>query len=105
MRSASTSAQRGSTTGSTRRTACSACRSGGRATRGEGFFQLGTAALLRGDLEQAYSLYDRARPLLAEGTLQRAQVDSTLDELEPLVRDRARERAESNKRRGMAPYH
>ncbi len=73
--------------------------------QGQGFFQLGTAALLRGDLEQAYSLYDRARPLLAEGTLQRAQVDSTLDELEPLVRDRARERAESNKRRGMAPYH
>jgi predicted Zn-dependent protease len=71
--------------------------------QGQGFFQLGTAALLRGNIEQAYSLYDRARPLLAEGTLQRAQVDSTLDELEPLVRDRARERAESNRRRGIAP--
>ena len=71
--------------------------------QGQGFFQLGTAALLRGNIEQAYSLYDRARPLLAEGTLQRAQVDATLDELEPIVRDRVRERTESNRRRGMAP--
>jgi len=69
----------------------------------QGFYQLGTAALLRGDLEQAYSLYDRARPLLAEGTLQRAQVDTTLEELEPLVRDRAREREASSRRRGIAP--
>ena len=71
--------------------------------QGQGFFQLGTAALLRGNIEQAYSLYDRARPLLAEGTLQRAQVDATLDELEPIVRDRVRERTESNRRRGLAP--
>jgi beta-barrel assembly-enhancing protease len=71
--------------------------------QGQGFYQLGTAALLRGDIEQAYSLYDRARPLLAEGTLQRAQVDSTLDELEPIVRDRARERTEQQRRRGFAP--
>jgi predicted Zn-dependent protease len=70
----------------------------------QGFFQLGTAALLRGDLEQAYTLYDRARPLLAEGTAQRAQVDATLTELEPLVRERARERAaESRRPRGVAP--
>jgi beta-barrel assembly-enhancing protease len=71
--------------------------------QGQGYYQLGTAALLRGDIEQAYSLYDRARPLLAEGTLQRAQVDSTLDELEPIVRDRARERTEQQRRRGIAP--
>src|SRR5262249_42861831 len=69
----------------------------------QGFYQLGTAALLRGDLEQAYNLYDRARPLLAEGTLQRTQVDTTLDELEPLVRDRARERAASSRRPGIGP--
>jgi predicted Zn-dependent protease len=68
----------------------------------QGFYQLGTAALLRGDLEQAYSLYDRARPLLAEGTAQRAEVDRTLEELEPLVRDRARERAASSRRRGAS---
>jgi len=72
--------------------------------QGQGFYQLGTAALLRGELEQAYSLYDRARPLLAEGTQQRAEVDATLDELEPLVRDRARERAAQSRRpRGAAP--
>lgn len=69
----------------------------------QGFYQLATAAVLRGELEQAYSLYDRARPLLAEGTAQRAEVDAMLDELEPLVRDRARERAASSRRRGAAP--
>jgi predicted Zn-dependent protease len=69
----------------------------------QGFYQLGTAALLRGDLEQAFSLYDRARPLLAEGTAERAEVDAALDELEPLVRDRIRERATQNRPRGAAP--
>jgi predicted Zn-dependent protease len=76
---------------------------GRKGDQAQGFYQLGTAALLRGELEQAYSLYDRARPLLAEGTAQRAEVDATLDELEPLVRDRARERAAQNRRRGAAP--
>ncbi len=75
---------------------------GRKGDKAQGFYQLGTAALLRGELEQAYSLYDRARPLLAEGTPQRAEVDATLDELEPLVRDRIRERAAS-RRRGVAP--
>ena len=68
----------------------------------QGFYQLGTAALLRGELEQAYSLYDRARPLLAEGTMQRTQVDKVMDELEPMVRERARERS-TQRRRGVAP--
>jgi predicted Zn-dependent protease len=76
---------------------------GRKGDQAHGFYQLGTAALLRGELEQAYSLYDRARPLLAEGTAERAEVDATLDELEPLVRDRARERAAQNRRRGAAP--
>jgi beta-barrel assembly-enhancing protease len=76
---------------------------GRKGDQAQGFYQLGTAALLRGELEQAYSLYDRARPLLAEGTTERAEVDATLDELEPLVRDRARERAAQNRRRGAAP--
>jgi predicted Zn-dependent protease len=69
----------------------------------QGFYQLGTAALLRGDLEQAYSLYDRARPLLAEGTTQRTQVDTLMTELEPLVRERERERAAQSRRRGVVP--
>ena len=69
----------------------------------QGFYQLGTAALLRGDLEEAYSHYDRARPLLAEGTAQRAQVDAALTELEPLVRERVRERAAESRRRGVVP--
>ncbi len=78
---------------------------GRKGDQAQGFYQLGTAALLRGELEQAYSLYDRARPLLAEGSLERTTVDSTLEELEPLVRDRARERAAQSRRRGpgMAP--
>src|SRR5262249_7715170 len=71
--------------------------------QGQGFYQLGTAALLRGDLARAPGLYDGARPLLAEGPLQRAQVDATLDEIEPLVRDRVRERAASSRPRGLAP--
>ena len=69
----------------------------------QGFFQLGTAALLRGELEQAYTLYDRAQPLLAEGTMQRTQVDKTLAELEPMVRERARERSTQQRRRRVAP--
>src|SRR5262249_45731016 len=71
--------------------------------QGQGYFQLGTAALLRGTSVQAASRSDRARPLGAEGTLQRAEVAATLEELEPRGRARARERAESNRRRGMAP--
>lgn len=76
---------------------------GRKGDQAQGFYQLGTAALLRGELEQAYSLYDRARPLLAEGTAERTEVDATLDELEPLVRGRARERAAQTRRRGAAP--
>jgi predicted Zn-dependent protease len=76
---------------------------GRKGDQAQGFYQLGTAALLRGELEQAYSLYDRARPLLAEGTAERTEVDATLEELEPLVRDRARERAAQSRRRGAAP--
>jgi len=76
---------------------------GRKGDQAQGFYQLGTAALLRGELEQAYSLYDRARPLLADGTAERTEVDAALEELEPLVRDRARERAAQSRRRGAAP--
>jgi predicted Zn-dependent protease len=76
---------------------------GRRGDQAQGFYQLGTAALLRGELEQAYSLYDRARPLLAEGTTQRIEVDATITELEPLLRERERERAVQSRRRGAAP--
>ncbi len=69
----------------------------------QGFYQLGTAALLRGELEQAFSHYERAKPLLAEGTPQRAEVDALMTEMEPLLRDRARERAAQSRRRGAAP--
>ena len=68
--------------------------------QGQGFYQLAVAARLRGDLQQAYSLFDRARPLLAEGSPQREEVDSALEELGPLVREIERER--SQRRRGMA---
>jgi len=68
--------------------------------QGQGFYQLAVAAKLRGDIPQAYSLFDRARPLLAEGSPQREEVDSALEELGPLVREIERER--SQRRRGMA---
>ena len=68
--------------------------------QGQGFYQLAVAARLRGDLQQAYSLFDRARPLLAEGSPQREEVDSALEELGPLVREIERER--SQRRRGIA---
>jgi len=68
--------------------------------QGQGFYQLAVAAKLRGDLQQAYSLFDRARPLLAEGSPQREEVDSMLEELGPIVREIERER--SQRRRGMA---
>ncbi len=70
--------------------------------QGQGFYQLAVAARLRGDLEQAYSLFDRAKPLLAEGSPQREEVDAALEELQPLVRARERERAQP-RRRGLAP--
>lgn len=69
----------------------------------QGFYQLGVAALLRGEIEQAYTMYDRARPLLAEGTPQRKEVDAVLTELEPMVRERVRERAVQTRRRGASP--
>ena len=68
--------------------------------QGQGFYQLAVAAKLRGDLSQAYTLYDRARPLLAEGSPQREEVDAALEELAPVVRELERER--SQRRRGMA---
>jgi predicted Zn-dependent protease len=76
---------------------------GRRGDQAQGFYQLGTAALLRGELEQAFSHYERARPLLAEGTPQRSEVDAVMTEIEPLLRERARERAAQNRRRGAAP--
>jgi predicted Zn-dependent protease len=76
---------------------------GRRGDQAQGFYQLGTAALLRGELEQAFSHYERARPILAEGTPQRSEVDAVMTEIEPLLRERARERAAQNRRRGAAP--
>ena len=69
----------------------------------QGFYQLGTAALLRGELEQAYSLYDRARPLLAEGT-HAADRGRRGDDRAGAAGARAGTRAvDAARRRGVAP--
>ena len=52
------------------------------------------AAQLRGELEQALSQFEHAETLLPEGSVHHAEVEQAIDELRPLVRERARERLE-----------
>ncbi len=73
---------------------------GRKGEEGQGFYHLALAARQRGDLEQAYSHFERAEPLLEKGSRQQAEVQSAMDELEPLVRERSRLR--SDRRRGIA---
>jgi predicted Zn-dependent protease len=73
---------------------------GRKGDQAEGFYRLALAAELRGDLEQAYSHFRRAEPLFAKDSQRHADIEAALDELQPLVRDRERDQAES--RRGRA---
>jgi len=67
---------------------------GRKGEEGEGFYHLGMASELRGELEQALSHFEHAETLLAEGSAHHAEVELALAELQPLVRERARERLE-----------
>jgi predicted Zn-dependent protease len=71
----------------------------------EGFYHLAVASRLRGELEQALSHFERTEGLLPKGTPRQAEVEQAIEELQPLVRERERERLERRRtgRRGMAP--
>ncbi len=57
-----------------------------------GFYHLALAAELRGELEQAFSHFDRASRLVAPGSPMAQTIEDALKELAPIVRDRERER-------------
>ena len=78
---------------------------GRKGEEGEGFYHLAMAARLRGDLEQALSQFEHSETLLAEGSPHYTEVEQSIDELRPLVRERARERMERRRagRRGVFP--
>ena len=67
---------------------------GRKGDEGEGFYHLGMASELRGELEQALSQFEHAETLLPEGSTRHAEVELALEELRPLVRERERERLE-----------
>jgi len=78
---------------------------GRKGEQAEGFYQLALASRARGDLEQAMSHFERSEELLAPGSPRRAEVERAIDELEPMVRERRREREERRRseRRGGTP--
>jgi predicted Zn-dependent protease len=72
---------------------------GRRGDQSDGFYHLAVAARLRGDLEQALSHFEKCDELEPEGTPRKRELAEAIDELEPLVRERAIERRE--RRRGL----
>src|SRR5262249_46737016 len=73
---------------------------GRKGDQGEGFYQLATAARLRGELEQALSQFQKSKDLLPAGSPQHEEVEKAIEELRPLVRERERERMERQRRGG-----
>ena len=71
---------------------------GQRGDQAEGFYHLAVASQLRGDLEQALGQFERADELLAEGSPRKPEVEQAIEELEPLVRERRRDRDRSGRR-------
>ena len=69
----------------------------------EGFYHLALASRLRGELEQALSQFQHTDRLVTPGSARQAEVERAIAELEPLVRERARERQERRRtgRRGL----
>jgi predicted Zn-dependent protease len=76
---------------------------GRKGDQAEGFYRLAIAARERGDLEQAASMFARLEPMLPENSPRHAEVEQALDELEPLVADRVRERSRSRRRGVTGP--
>src|SRR6185295_6945038 len=69
-----------------------------------GFYHLALSSRLRGDLEQALSQFERTEKLLPKDSPRQHEVEQAIEELEPLVRERAREREERRRgRRGLLP--
>jgi len=70
----------------------------------EGFYHLALASRLRGELEQALSHFQRTERLLKPGSAREDEVKQAIEELQPLVRERERERQERRRtgRRGVA---
>src|SRR5439155_23397099 len=60
----------------------------------EGFYHLALASRLRGELEQALSQFQQTDRRVTPGSRRQAEVEQAIAELEPLVRERARERQE-----------
>jgi beta-barrel assembly-enhancing protease len=69
----------------------------------EGFYHLAIASRLRGELEQSLSHFQRTERLLTPGSARQAEVQEAIEELEPIVRERERERMERRRtgRRGL----
>jgi len=63
-----------------------------------GFYHLALSSRLRGDLESALNQFERTEKLLPKDSPRQREVEDAIEELEPLVRERSREREE--RRRG-----
>jgi len=69
----------------------------------DGFYHLAVASRLRGELEQSLNQFQRTDRLLTPGSARQMEVQQAIQELEPLVRERERERQERRRsgRRGL----
>jgi predicted Zn-dependent protease len=78
---------------------------GRKGDQAEGFYHLAVASRLRGELEQALSHFERTDRLLTPGSARQVEVEQAIEELQPLVRERERERMERRRpgRRGVVP--
>jgi predicted Zn-dependent protease len=78
---------------------------GRQGVQAEGFYQLALASRLRGELEQALLHFERSEELLEPGSPRRLEVAQAIEELQPIVRDRQRERQDRRRagRNGLRP--
>jgi predicted Zn-dependent protease len=69
----------------------------------EGFYHLALASRLRGELEQALNQFRQTDRLITPGSARQMEVEQAIAELEPLVRERERDRQERRRtgRRGL----
>ena len=69
----------------------------------EGFYHLALASRLRGELEQSLNQFRQTDRLVTPGSARQMEVEQAIGELEPLVRERERERQERRRtgRRGL----
>jgi len=69
----------------------------------EGFYQLAVASRLRGEVEQAYSHFQRTLKLVPDDSPRHKEVEEAIAELRPIVAERERQRMERQRRRGLFP--